>query len=414
MTEQEKVRKTMSVFEDYERRFAQAKVQRPLLRPWEHDEKELIIREVKDVLRFREALIPSIKVRDISELRGNGYTIRDYCYETWPGFYAASSLYMPDGLREDEKRPLILICPGHGAHGRRTESYQRMALRLVKQGAMALLIENIGQGDREPYGHWNCVVPFACGLTLQGMIVMETIAVIRWARALPHVDIYRIGACGNSGGGTLTCFLAALAPEISVIASSGYPSDFDYVMQKEKQHCCCNLFPHVCRRLEMWQVYGVFAPKPLLLEQGAHDHFFPVDLFYRSSRKVQEAYAMTGHQDAFSCAVSPVGHSWECEDRDIITAFLGRELGLPFVSSEEPDISELRNGTEPSVHFPENALSTDETAMRISGIQVKPDITLEEIFPPTYRGRRLFADEVTGKNLRNYTMRILSQMEMAL
>ena len=63
------------------------------------------------------------------------------------------------------------------------------------------------------------------------MIVMETVAIIRHMQKDPRFDPARLGACGNSGGGTLTLFLAAMAArELSVIASSGYPSEINYVL----------------------------------------------------------------------------------------------------------------------------------------------------------------------------------------
>ena len=414
MSEKTKLERILQVFEAYDRRFAQAALARPALRPWVAEEREQIMRTVKEVLCFRDDLVPQIRVRSETEVPGRGYTIRDFCCETWDRFYAVSSFYCPDGLEGNEKRPLVFICPGHGKYGRRTESYQQMAIRLVRQGACVLLIENIGQGDRQPFGHGECAVPFACGLTLQGMILMETVAVIRWAMNLPHVDASRMGACGNSGGGTLTCFLSALAPELAAIASSGYPSSFDYVMRKEKKHCCCNLLPHVSAKLEMWQVYGVFAPKSLLLEQGRMDHFFPSDLFYRIVRRVKGVYGMEDSPDAFAWFESDVGHSWQREDRDAITAFLGRVLDMPSRESTEAAPEDLRPGDVPSVEFPEDAIGTDEAAMRISGIRVKPDIRLEEIYPPMYQGRKIRADEVQEKNVRDDVMRILAQMEMAL
>lgn len=414
MTEREKTENTLRVFDEYDRRFAKAMLGRPLRRPWEAEEKEDIIRTVKEVLRYRDEWVPRIRVCSETEVKGRGYTIRDYCYETWEHFYGASSLYCPDGVKEDEKRPLVFVCPGHGKYGRRTLSYQQMAIRLARQGAYVLLIENIGQGDRAAFGHWNCVVPFACGLTVQGMILMETVAVIRWAMKFPHVDTARLGACGNSGGGTLTCFLSALAPELSAIASSGYPSDFDYVMRKEKQHCCCNLLPHVSAKLDMWQVYGVFAPKPLLLEQGRMDYFFPSDLFYRIVRQVSQAYGMAGAPQAFSYYEADVPHSWTPEDRDRITAFLGQALSMPSCRSEEAPEEDIRPGDVPSVQFPADAITTDQAAMQLSGIQVDPDVRLEELFPPMYQGKKLTGGEVLEKNVRDRVMRVLAQMEMAL
>src|SRR3989339_525368 len=62
----------------------------------------------------------------------------------------------------------------------------------------------LGQGERVPMGHSDTVIPFACGMSVQGLIVMETLAWLEWAKNNPLVDKSRLAAIGNSGGGTLT------------------------------------------------------------------------------------------------------------------------------------------------------------------------------------------------------------------
>ena len=87
----------------------------------------------------------------------------------------------------------------------------------------------------------------------------------------PRIDASRIGSCGNSGGGTLNLFLAAMAPELACIAATGYPCGFHYILEKERRHCVCNLLPGVLNGPEMWEVLSLAAPKPLLIEQGLYD-----------------------------------------------------------------------------------------------------------------------------------------------
>ena len=73
--------------------------------------------------------------------------------------------------------------------------------RLAALGMAALVMDNIGQGDRNPEpekgngpDHWFAVAPFQCGLTLQGMIVMETVAMIRHMQQDSRFDPARFGA----------------------------------------------------------------------------------------------------------------------------------------------------------------------------------------------------------------------------
>jgi len=137
-----------------------------------------------------------------------------------------------------------------------------MARQITRHGVLVLVPDNIGQGEREPMGTAIVSKPFACGLSVQGLIVMETLAWVKWASQHPDVDPQHLAAIGNSGGGTLTVFLAALCPELAVLSSSGYPSTFEFVARKEKRHCYCNILPGILNELEMWQLLGCFAPKP--------------------------------------------------------------------------------------------------------------------------------------------------------
>lgn len=409
----EKLMRTMQVYDFYERRFAQARASQPLRRPWLPEDREAILATAKDVLGLRESLIPTIRVLSGSLERFEGYTVEHLLFESWPRFYGSASLYRPDG---GGKRPLVLVCPGHGEEGRLTDCYQRMAQRLVLQGAYVLVSDNIGQGERAPFGHAHCVAPFYCGLSLQGLIVMETLAWVRCLAALPFVDETRIGACGNSGGGTLCTFLAALCPEISVLSASGYPSEFSYILQKERFHCACNLLPHYAGRLEMWELLSLFAPRPLLLEQGELDSLIPYDLFRRNGRKVQAVYEQLDAGDRVRVMTTPTTHSWTSRDRFEIASFLASHLGLAPAFPEDDDeiLPPLCDPAVPRVSFPKDALTTDQLAQTLSGIRMPEGTRLEEMFPPRFEGGLLDPSSICETLGSDEVMRVLAQFECSL
>ena len=84
---------------------------------------------------------------------------------------------------------------------------------------------------------------------MQGLIVSETLGWLQWLAARKDIDATRLAAVGNSGGGTLTVFLAVLAPELAALSSSGYPSTFEFIARKEKRHCDCNILPGIVGEL---------------------------------------------------------------------------------------------------------------------------------------------------------------------
>ena len=405
----EKIAKTLEVFDEYEKRFAQARLNKPLRKPWLKKDRQEILEIVKDVLKFDESMIPQIKVLDTQSQMFEGIEVRHMLFESWDHFYGINSLFVPEG---GGKKPLVIICPGHAKTGRFGTGYQRMALTLARQGAYALVLENIGQGSREAFGHWLVPEVFYCQKNLQGLILAESCAWIRYMAQQPFVDANQIGACGNSGGGTLTTFLCALAPELAAIASCGYPNEFAYVLQKEKKHCDCNLLHHVASRLEMWEVHSLFAPKPLLLETGTYDNLLPVDMFRKNSRKVQTVYNMMEAGENFRSVPAKTKHSWETEDIAHIGGFFAETFALcpPVAAPEEP----LLTHEEVTLTFPSDAITTGQMVQALTGITAPEGLTLPDIIKPQYQGKDLDPDSVVKLNGKSEIMRIFAQYELSL
>ncbi len=413
----EKWLRTNEIYSDYESRMLAAAAKRPVRRPWEEADREAILADAKKILALRDGMIPEAgEPVETGRAAFDGYDAIAYRTETWKNCYSASTLYLPRG---EGPHPLVFVCCGHGAYGRHSESYAAMGHRLAALGMAALVTDNLGQGDRnfrcterKNEDHWLAVAPFACGLTLQGMIVAETLGVIRRFAKDPRFDPARLGACGNSGGGTLTLFLAALAPELSAIASSGYPSEFGAILAKERRHCSCNLLRGVLNKADMWEIYSLFAPKPLLLEGGRWDDLFPQEAVLRCHRKVKNTYVQFGADAAFESALTPTRHSWEAEDIALISSFLSRRL--LGVAPEDPASLVTDDPESLRVAMPGNALSTAALAETLSGRKAPEGIELWDLYPPVFRGERARPESFARDLGRGDVMRVFAQYEFSL
>lgn len=410
----DKILRTMEMFDSYEKRFAEARASRQLRHPWEEKDKEEIRAKVRELLGFREELIPEIVPETLETLRFDGYDVEVIRYRSWENFFGCMSLYKPS-VSDNTPRPLIFILPGHGIPGRKTEGYQRMAQRLVKQGAYVCLSDNIGQGERTAQGHKDCIAPFYCGLNLQVLIQMETIGLIRYFKKMPFVDKTRIAACGNSGGGTETLILTALEPDLAAAASCGYPGDFAYILQKERKHCCCNMLPHFISNLDMWEIYGAFAPKPLLLNQGEQDTLIPVDSYRRNERKVRMCYELEGAAEFFDSKPTKSGHSWTNGDRLEISRFFAKHLGIDAAyegdDMEWPLCLDIERVYVP---LPEGSYTADEMVQEITGIKMPEGTTLADVYPPTFDGKKMNFDELLPLNRDSELHRVFAQYECVL
>lgn len=407
MTDTMRETAALEAFEQYESRFRQAMEDAPRLRPWIPADRERIIAIVRKCLSIHDEYIPAIRARSVRTLAQKGFQIAFLQAESWPGVQAAAHLYVPEG---GGRRPFVLLCCGHGAHCKLNPGYQAMARRLARQGAVVLVPDNIGQGERAPMGHRDSVTPFACGLSIQGLIVMETIAWLRWAMADARVDAGRMAAIGNSGGGTLTLFLGALCPELSALSSSGYPSSFEFIARKEKKHCHCNLLPGIVGNIEMWQALGLFAPRPLYLFQGVEDSLFPEDLFYSMARRVATVYRQAGAADRLRFETFPGPHPWNTARRYALGMFLSDALGIGPAEELSCDTDDCLPASYTCYErWPEGAYTLEELSRTLTGADPRPGLALWDVFPPLPG-----TDAYSHEGLRGDTRQVFAQYEAFL
>ena len=77
--------------------------------------------------------------------------VENIIYESQPGFYVTSSLFIPDNLKKGSKAPAIIYCSGHANEAYRSPVYQHVVLNLVQKGFIVLAFDPIGQGERIQY-----------------------------------------------------------------------------------------------------------------------------------------------------------------------------------------------------------------------------------------------------------------------
>ncbi len=397
---------TREILDAYEKRFSEARCKKNLRKPWKQADRAEILHHVKEILAFDKIPSPEIKIIAEKSEKYHDICVKHCTYRSWEHVYGTFSLYTP---KSGGKCPLIFVCPGHAADGRLSRYCQELCFRLAGLGAYVICNDNIGQGSRREFGHWKSIAPFYCGITLQGMIIKETLALIRYAKALPFVDTDRIGACGNSGGGTITAFLAALEPDLAAVASCGYPSEFHYIFQKEREHCACNLLPGVIPRLEMWELYALRAPKSLLLEQGLYDDLFPIEYFLRNARKLGMVYEMMGKRENFEHVTADSKHPWIDSDITCISEYFAKQFSLDGEYEKDRDQIPVF-----STSYPPDAISTDALAEQLTGIQMPSDTRLEDIFVPKHNGEAIDPLSIVEDLGRGSLLRVLAQMEAVL
>src|ERR1035437_4624699 len=64
----------------------------------------------------------------------DSFRVEHIVYESQPGFYVTSSMFLPKGIRRGVKSPVVIYCSGHSADGYRNLVYQHVILNLVRKG----------------------------------------------------------------------------------------------------------------------------------------------------------------------------------------------------------------------------------------------------------------------------------------
>jgi dienelactone hydrolase len=180
------------------------------------------------------------------------------------------------------------------------DGYQHeFGLELCRHGFMVIAPEISCFGERQTdYSYLDPIlgqpVPTTCeqtahlafhlGGSVVGLRVQEAFRLVDWLEMRPEVDMSRLGAMGISGGGMHTFFSTCLDERIRACVISGYYSTFKESVLA-MSHCACNFIPGLYRFGEMYDLIGLVAPRPVLIEAGTHDPLFPISAV-RSSVKI--------------------------------------------------------------------------------------------------------------------------------
>jgi len=192
----------------------------------------------------------------------------------------------------------IAVQREHELKPHKVEGDRDFALGCMHRGIAALCIEQRAFGERREqkqksvssHGcHDATMQALMLGRTLIGERVYDVDRAIDYLGQRGDADMRRIGVMGNSGGGTISVFAAALLPRISFAMPSCYFCTFqDSIMSI--CHCADNYIPGLLKYAEMSDIMGLFAPKPLVIVAGEEDPIFPIEATRRAFHALRRIY----------------------------------------------------------------------------------------------------------------------------
>lgn len=299
-----------------------------------------------------------LNARVVRTIEKTDYRIEHIVFESQPGFFVTSSLFLPRTLAG--KAPVVLYCSGHADSGYRG-GYTRTILNLVQKGFVVFAWDPIGQGERLQYLNRSGKSAVGVGtrehayMTVQSMLVgssltrhvmWDGIRAIDYLSTRPEVDLARIGATGRSGGGFQSLYIPAFDERIYATAPENHVTNSTRILQKiGPRDGEQNLFHMFARGIDHPDLLAVRAPKPTLVVATAND-IFNIDGTRETVREVAQAYRALGAADHLVLIEDIAGHQPTTQNNETIYAFFQQHLrnpGSPKTETVElPTAEEMR------------------------------------------------------------------------
>lgn len=192
----------------------------------------------------------------------------------------------------------------------------------MRYGIAALCIEQRSFGERQENMqemksdhtcHDAVCHSLMLGRTLAGERVWDVERALDYLESRGDIAVDKIGLMGNSGGGTITIYAAALLDRIALaMPSCSFCTFRDSIMSI--YHCADNYIPGLLKYAEAADIAGLIAPKPLVIVAGREDVIFPVSGVEEAFADLKKIYRAAGAEEKCKLVIGAEGHRFYAED----------------------------------------------------------------------------------------------------
>lgn len=282
----------------------------------------------------------------------DAYRIEHIVFESQPGFFVTSSMFIPESLGKKDKAPAIIYCSGHTPLGYRSPAYQQVILNLVKKGFIVLAFDPVGQGERLEYfdreknksalggptaeHSYPGSQAFITGSSQARYMIWDGIRAVDYLLTRREIDPERIGITGRSGGGTQSAYIAAFDHRIRAAAPECYITNFTRLLQSIGPQDAEQNFMHgIAEGLDHGDLLLVRAPLPALMITTTRD-IFSIQGARETAKEVSRIYEAFGVPANFGMVEDDAPHQSTKKNREALYAFFQTHLRHPGLASDEP------------------------------------------------------------------------------
>jgi dienelactone hydrolase len=290
-------------------------------REWQADVRPLLDR----LIGFQDIPVSDQHPEVLECIDCGSYTREKILLHTTPHTYMPVYLLLPKVTPSPP--PVVLAFHGHGygvkdivglwedgEERSKPDGYHKdFAVSLVNRGFAVVAPEISCFGERLTDFSYlktplESPIPYTCdhaaklafhlGGSVIGLRILDGKRLVDYLFTRDDIDATRLGAMGISGGGMHTFFSTCLDTRIKACVVSGYYSTFrDSILAMS--HCTCNFVPGLHQFGEMYDLVGLIAPRPMLVEAASRDNIFPIEAVKFSCSKAEIIYNLFNAQNQF-------------------------------------------------------------------------------------------------------------------
>lgn len=308
------------------------------------EQQELRKNFIKNIGGFPEKTPLNVKMNKIHS--GMAYDVYNVLYESMPKHYVTGNLFLPTNLG-DKKVPVIIRIIGHSTPGKNSKNILTFNDHLARQGYAVFAIDSLGQGERifvnqgngsrtPTSNHYAMGAPCVLnGQNIARYFVWDIIRAVDLVSAEPNIDSQKIILTGESGGGTVTSYVAALEPRIAGAAScSAMGSDVNSTGGHDSEQQLANCFS---QGFDSMSRAAMIAPRPyaILGEYGTEDH---LKSNYEMVDQARMAFKFFGKENNLEYYPTKEPHGYGAGHRKIFYKWISKYFptDIPFSMDEKP------------------------------------------------------------------------------
>ncbi len=346
---------------------------------------------IKSFSPFPEKTPLNLEITGI--IKKKGYRIEKIIFESRPGCLVTANFYVPEKF--NPPYPAVIGTCGHSMAGKAEPRYQEFCQRLVHNGFLVFIYDPFNQGERDQYYHLpkNTILRKSCttahnmmGKQLQRIgeffgswRVWDGIRALDYILTRQETDRRFLGITGNSGGGTLTCWLWAVEPRFTAAAPSCFITPFRYNLENEMPQDVEQCPPEILgQELELADFFISRIPKPLLLLGQKYD-YFDIRGFKEICQELKNLYKILDAENSFDFFIGSNPHGYYSDAQRAMVSFFCRlakkEIVCPEppISIERPEtLFATKNGNVISEGSKPIYLMIGEKAKKLEKIREKP------------------------------------------